>query len=410
MPALIVIALLLLASVAHAHPLDVTSMPALREYFVLGVEHILTGYDHLLFVAGLVIATLKLRELVWTISAFTVAHSLTLGLGMLGLVTPSGTAVELIIALSIAYVGYENLRTPVASRARVWLVMAFGLAHGFGFAGAIAEVGLPAQGELAALALFNLGVEVGQLAVVTALWPLLSLARRQPKVELAVSRAVNVALIVAGLGWTLERSVAEPEEAPAAHAALEPNVMLSAQAMSAEPNRDLTAAEITPWMRSVCHALHTLPRERRAACSNEKPGATVAPACEKTLAASVARRALKIDSAGAERCVAAMRTRYEGCAWLGARVMEPEPACQSFLAGAIADGSSCGSSLECGAGSHCHGAGPFDRGVCGPPRQDGARCELAADPLASYITAPETMHPECRGRCVRGRCAESTGS
>jgi len=420
MPALLamrgVLALLLalaIAPIAHAHPLDLILQPTLREYLVLGVEHILTGYDHLLFVAGLVIAALRLRDLVRTISAFTIAHSLTLGLGMLGIVAPSGQAVELIIALSIAYVGYENLRErggrSSGRHGRVCLVLAFGLAHGFGFAGAIADVGLPEQRELAALALFNLGVEAGQLAVVAALWPLVSLARRRPKTELAISYAVNVMLIAAGLAWTLERSVSVPDVPSAAASADLPDA-LSAQAALPPLSRDRAPIEIAPWIRSVCHALHTLPRERRAACSNEKPGVSVAAACERTLAAAVTRGALEVTSARAEQCIATMRARYDGCAWMEARVMQPEPVCQTFLSGTITDGGSCASSLECAAGSHCHGAGAFDRGVCGPPRQNGAPCDLAADPLASYVSAPESKHPECQGRCVRGRCAELPGS
>jgi hypothetical protein len=404
---LTLLAAAVLAPAAHAHPLDGIILPALRDYFVLGVEHILSGYDHLLFVAGLVIATRELRALVWTISAFTLAHSLTLGLGMLGVVTPSSVAVELLIALSIAYVGYENLRLGQAPRGRVWLVLLFGLAHGFGFAGAIAEVGLPAESRLGALALFNAGVEVGQLCVVVALWPVLALVRKREPVALLVARLVNVALIVAGIGWTLERSfsarepvVSVKENAPEAiaPAPAPTDVALSARA----------GAPVPDWVRDVCHALQRLPRERRAACAGVKPGVSLASACETTLAASLAAGALEVDKTRAKQCVAQMHARYEGCEWTEQRSLPPIHACQTFAAGLKQRGETCSSALECAHGLFCHGAGPFDRGVCGPPRHDGARCELAADPLASYLPAAQQSHPECEGRCVRGRCAKST--
>lgn len=411
MPALLsILVLVLVPSSAHAHPLDGIVLPTLREYFVLGVEHILTGYDHLLFVAGLVIASFKLRELVWTISAFTVAHSITLGLGMMGVVTPSGVAVELLIALSIAYVGYENLRARSATRdsaprGRVWLVMLFGLAHGFGFAGAIADIGLPADRELGALAFFNLGVETGQLSVVAALWPILALVRKRPRAERIVAQLVNATLIVAGVGWTLQRSVGEPAAEPrAALASIEPTAM-SDIALSVRER-----AEVPPWVSSVCHALQALPRERRAECAGVKPGATLTAACETTLAASVARDALQVDRARADQCVAEMHARYEGCAWTEARVLPPIDACRGFVQGLRKDGEGCATALECETGFFCHGAGAFDRGECGPPRQDGARCELAADPLASYLPVAQDAHPECQGQCFRGRCGQKTGT
>jgi hypothetical protein len=411
MPALLSLSVLtasvLLASIAHAHPLDGILLPALRDYFALGVEHILTGYDHILFVAGLVIATRKLRELVWTISAFTLAHSITLGLGMLGVVTPSSIAVELLIALSIAYVGYENVRLGQAPPGRVWLVMLFGLAHGFGFAGAIADVGLPADRKLDALAFFNLGVEAGQLFVVAALWPLLVLVRKRERASLLVSRIVNVALIVAGIGWTLERSFSAPEPA-ASTQEMTPNDNAPAPAAIDVAISARERAPVPEWVSDVCHALQTLPRQRRAECAGVKPGITLAAACESTIAASIAREALRVDKSRAEQCVAEMHARYEGCGWTDAVTLAPLAACQTFADGLKQRGHSCSSALECEHGLFCHGAGPFDRGVCGPPRQEGARCELAADPLASYLPAPRQSHPECEGRCIRGRCARKS--
>jgi hypothetical protein len=169
-------------------------------------------------------------------------------------------------------------------------------------------------------------------------------------------------------------------------------------------------ADVPPWVSSVCHALQALPRERRAQCAGVKPGVTLTAACESTLAASIGRDALHFDRARADQCIAQMHARYEGCAWTDAKVLPPIDACQTFVHGLQKEGAACASALECENGMFCHGAGAFDRGVCGPPRQDGARCELAADPLASYVPVAREAHPECKGQCFRGRCGQKPGT
>ena len=142
-----------------------------RTYLALGVEHILTGLDHLLFVLALVLLAPSVAALVGTITAFTVAHSLTLALAAVGWVALPSPPIEASIALSIVFVARElGLRAPGAPRyraRRLWAVaFGFGLLHGLGFAGALAEIGLP-EGEVPlALLTFNLGVELGQLAFV----------------------------------------------------------------------------------------------------------------------------------------------------------------------------------------------------------------------------------------------------
>lgn len=153
-----------------------------RAYTALGVEHILTGIDHLLFVVGLLFLVGFRRQLVWTISAFTAAHSLTLGLSALGWLALPSAPVEATIALSILLVAGEALhRRPTAARRWPALVaLLFGLVHGLGFAGALQAIGLPQQHLLAALLTFNLGVELGQLAVVGSLWAGWRLLREQP--------------------------------------------------------------------------------------------------------------------------------------------------------------------------------------------------------------------------------------
>jgi hydrogenase/urease accessory protein HupE len=142
-------------------------------YVGLGVEHILLGVDHLLFVLALLILVDGWRRLVWTITAFTVAHSITLAAATLGWAALPPPPVEAVIALSIVFVAGEILHArqgrPGLSLRMPWLVaFSFGLLHGFGFAGALAEIGLPQQQIPLALFTFNVGVEVGQLLFVAA--------------------------------------------------------------------------------------------------------------------------------------------------------------------------------------------------------------------------------------------------
>jgi hydrogenase/urease accessory protein HupE len=144
-----------------------------QTYTMLGIEHILTGFDHLCFVLALVLLVRGYRRLFWTVTAFTLAHSLTLALATLDLVHVPGPPVEATIALSIVFVASEIIqmhrgREGLAAR-QPWLVaFAFGLLHGLGFAGALAEVGLPQNSIPLALLFFNVGVEIGQLFFIAA--------------------------------------------------------------------------------------------------------------------------------------------------------------------------------------------------------------------------------------------------
>ena len=152
-------------------------------YFVLGVEHILSGIDHLLFVLALLMVVVGWRKLVGTITAFTVAHSITLALAALGFVHVPGKPVEAIIALSIVFVAAEIVRgrmgNPGLTARLPWIVaFTFGLLHGFGFAGALSEIGLPQSAIPLALFTFNVGVEAGQLLFVAAVLAFYLLARR----------------------------------------------------------------------------------------------------------------------------------------------------------------------------------------------------------------------------------------
>jgi hydrogenase/urease accessory protein HupE len=140
-----------------------------RQYLGLGFTHIVPkGLDHILFVLGLFLLSANRRTLLWQVSAFTLAHTLTLGLAMNGIVTARPSIVEPLIALSIAYVAVENVLSARLRPWRVALVFAFGLLHGLGFAGVLGELGLPSGQFVPALLAFNLGVEGGQLTVIAA--------------------------------------------------------------------------------------------------------------------------------------------------------------------------------------------------------------------------------------------------
>ncbi|GJL68590.1 MAG: membrane protein [Nitrospirales bacterium] len=154
-------------------PIDLSGWNVAREYLTFGVEHILIGMDHLLFVLALLLISSGLWQLVKTVTAFTLAHSITLGLATLGVIHVPAAPVEVVIALSIVFVAAEILhsrrgREGITARAPWVVALTFGLLHGLGFAGALSEVGLP-QGHIpVALLFFNLGVEAGQLLFIAA--------------------------------------------------------------------------------------------------------------------------------------------------------------------------------------------------------------------------------------------------
>jgi hydrogenase/urease accessory protein HupE len=156
-------------------------------YTVLGIEHILTGFDHLLFVVGLLFLVGFRRRLLWTITAFTAAHSLTLASSALGWLVLRPPPVEATIALSIMLVAGEALhqRETLARRWPALVAFLFGLVHGLGFAGALKEIGLPDSHLPIALLTFNVGVEIGQLLTVGAAWLLWRLCARWPRLQQA---------------------------------------------------------------------------------------------------------------------------------------------------------------------------------------------------------------------------------
>jgi hydrogenase/urease accessory protein HupE len=188
----------------------------ITSYTWLGIEHILLGVDHLLFVAALVMLVRGKRQLLLTITAFTIAHSITLALATLGIVDVPGPPVEAIIALSILFVALEILRReqghPSLASEKPWLVaFSFGLLHGLGFAGALAEVGLPENSIPLALLFFNVGVEIGQLLFVGVLLAGAALVQRLAGGQVDRRWSVTLpAYLIGGLAsyWVFERIAA----------------------------------------------------------------------------------------------------------------------------------------------------------------------------------------------------------
>lgn len=195
-------------------PIRENTFSVFQSYLALGVEHILFGWDHLLFVLGLMLLVTNGRRLIWAITGFSVAHSITLALAMFDIIYVPAPPVEAVIALSIVLLGVEAHRYNRSGEATIairspWLIsIAIGLIHGLGFAGALRDYGLPVYAKLPALLAFNLGVEAGQLAFVAtlALTGVLlraAHARLLPKTRLAAMWLVGIC----GSYWLVERLV-----------------------------------------------------------------------------------------------------------------------------------------------------------------------------------------------------------
>ena len=183
-------------------------------YLWLGVEHLLLGYDHILFVIGLVMLVSGWRRLVLVITGFTLAHSVTLGLSVLDVIYLPSAPVEAVIALSIVFVATELLR-PGGQRAQLTqqypqvIALAFGLLHGFGFAGVLADIGLPRETGFFALALFNIGLEIGQLCVVGLCLGIAYVTRQAAVPPVYTARAqIGTVVLMAGLAsyWLIART------------------------------------------------------------------------------------------------------------------------------------------------------------------------------------------------------------
>ena len=181
-------------------------LAVLQKFVPSGVHHILIGPDHLLFLFGLLLLGGGVRQLLLVVTAFTVAHSVTLSLAVLDVVTPPARVVEPIIALSIIYVGVDNLMARGGRDMRVWIALVFGLIHGFGFASVLREMGLPSGALGWSLFSFNVGVEVGQLGVVLVVATILAGIRARSAVAgERIAVAGSIAVIAAGAFWFIER-------------------------------------------------------------------------------------------------------------------------------------------------------------------------------------------------------------
>jgi hypothetical protein len=178
-------------------------------YTALGFTHILPqGVDHILFELGLFLLSTRNGPLLIQVTAFTVAHTLTLALAVYGVISLPRSIVEPLIAASIAYVALENIITPRLNLWRVWIVFGFGLLHGLGFAGALQELGLPRAHLLPALASFNVGVELGQIAVIAlALLATVTVRGNQSWYRPHVVIPASATIAAVAVFWTVQRLI-----------------------------------------------------------------------------------------------------------------------------------------------------------------------------------------------------------
>ena len=204
--------LLLFALPAAAHVIDADLSKLSRTeifwtYIKLGFTHILPlGFDHILFIVSLYILEPRLKPVLWQATAFTVAHSITLGLAMYGLINPPTAIVEPVIALSILFVAIENIFADRLNPFRVAIVFGFGLIHGLGFASALTSLGLPRNLFFESLIAFNVGVELGQVSVILLAWLLIGrwfADKPWYKQRVVIPASVLIGLVAAY--WTVER-------------------------------------------------------------------------------------------------------------------------------------------------------------------------------------------------------------
>jgi hypothetical protein len=190
------------AAGGHAQP------GTIARYIALGFEHILPlGIDHILFVVGLFLLAAKWRPLLWQVSAFTLAHTLSLALSIAGVVSLPSRLVETLIAASIAYVATENILTDKMRASRPLLVFGFGLLHGLGFADALRALGLPDGEWIPALVSFNVGVELGQLAVIGLAFLAIGWFRDRPWYRPWIVRPASALIALTGIYWALQRGL-----------------------------------------------------------------------------------------------------------------------------------------------------------------------------------------------------------
>ncbi|AKF07249.1 HupE/UreJ family protein [Sandaracinus amylolyticus] len=202
--------------VALGEPPSIPSL--LGRFLVEGVLHLVTGYDHLLFLLSLVLTAgglarregmrVALRDVAIVVTAFTLGHSVTLIAAALGVIVLPSRLVESVIAGSIAVVALLNVWRPDERRSMPWLALGFGLVHGFGFSGVLAELGLPAQARVLSLLAFNVGIELAQLAFVAVMLAPLAWLAGKPGYRTWIVRGGSIAIALLALVWLVERATA----------------------------------------------------------------------------------------------------------------------------------------------------------------------------------------------------------
>ncbi len=202
-----------LPSFISAHPMDDALAGLSRTevgwiYLKLGFEHILPlGLDHILFVLCIFLLNPKLKTVIWQATAFTVAHSITLGLAMYGVISAPAHIIEPVIALSIFFVAVENILTDKLKPSRIAVIFLFGLIHGLGFAGALSDLGLPEKQFFMSLITFNVGVELGQITVILIAWLLVGMwFSKKSWYKTRVVTPISALIALIALYWTIERT------------------------------------------------------------------------------------------------------------------------------------------------------------------------------------------------------------
>ncbi len=195
---------------AHASIVDLEKMSrtdAAILYIQLGFEHILPlGLDHILFVLSLFLLNPKLKSILWQATAFTVAHTVTLGLSMYKIIEPPTNIVEPLIAISILYVALENIFSTKLKASRIGVVFIFGLVHGMGFASALGQLGLPPSSYFSSLLMFNVGVEFGQITVILSAWFLLAKwFGNKPYYRQRIVIPISMMICIVAAYWSVER-------------------------------------------------------------------------------------------------------------------------------------------------------------------------------------------------------------
>ncbi len=210
--AVVILIFLLFSQPAWAHVIvreleKMSGANAALVYLELGYTHILPlGFDHILFVLSLFLLSPRLKPVLWQATAFTIAHSVTLGLAMYHVITPPTRIVEPLIAVSIMYVALENIFSPRLKASRVGVVFLFGLVHGMGFAGALGKMGLPQNSYLLSLVMFNLGVELGQLTIILLAYFLLAKwFGNKPYYRKAFVIPLSLIIALVAGFWTVQR-------------------------------------------------------------------------------------------------------------------------------------------------------------------------------------------------------------